>query len=83
MGEFIGKNSITISRRPRISQRFKIIGVKVTLDLDVKFGIKIAAERQETQENYSINKCLGNISKCSCYDASTLMRFDRNILLFS
>jgi hypothetical protein len=39
MGEFIAKNSITISRRPRISQRFKIIGVKVTLDLDVKFGI--------------------------------------------
>jgi hypothetical protein len=48
MGAFIGKNSIIISRRPRISQRFKLIGVKVTLDLDVKFGIKIAAERQET-----------------------------------
>jgi hypothetical protein len=43
--------------------------------------MQIAAERQETREKYSINKCVDNISKCLDYDTSTLMRFDRFKLL--
>ena len=44
---------------------------------------KITSEGQETQENYSVNKCLGSISKRLGYAISTLMRFDRNIVLSS